>query len=82
MDKIRHLIMDKWDVRRTISRKIEGLILPHIIKSLKEQITNLDMDVHRSGDILAQVSIKGGSGYKHVVNLDERTCSCRKCQVS
>jgi len=82
MDKIRQLIMDKWDVRRTVSRKIEGLILPHIIKNLKEQSRNLDMDVQRSGDILAEVSVKGGSGYKCVVNLDERTCHCRKWQVS
>ncbi|XP_066320176.1 uncharacterized protein [Miscanthus floridulus] len=82
MDKIRQLIMDKWDVRRTISRKIEGIILPHIIKNLKEQSRNLDMDVQRSGDILAEVSVKGGSGYKCVVNLDERTCHCRKWQVS
>jgi len=82
MDKIRQLIMDKWDVRRTVSRKIEGLILPHIIKNLKEQSRNLDMDVQRSGDILAKVSVKGGSGFKCVVNLDERTCHCRKWQVS
>jgi hypothetical protein len=26
--------------------------------------------------------MKGGSGYKYVVNLEERTCSCRKWQVS
>jgi len=45
MDKIRQLIMDKWDVRRTVSRKIEGIILPHIIKNLKEQSRNMDMDV-------------------------------------
>jgi hypothetical protein len=82
MDKIRQLIMDKWDVRRTISRKIEGLILLHIIKSLREQSRNLDMDVQKSGDILAEVSVKGGSGYKHVVKLDERTCTCRRWQVS
>jgi hypothetical protein len=81
MDKIRQLIMDKWDERRTISKKFEGLILPHIIKNLKEQSRNLDMDVHRSGDILAEVSVKGSSGFKCVVNLEERTCSCRKWQV-
>jgi len=45
MDKIKQLIMDKWDVRRTVSRKIEGIILPHIIKNLKEQSRNMDMDV-------------------------------------
>jgi hypothetical protein len=82
MDKIRQLVMDKWDVRRTISRKIQGIILPHIIKMLKEQSRNLDMDVQRYGDTVAEVSVKGGSGFKCVVNLEERTCTCKKWEVS
>jgi hypothetical protein len=82
LDNIRQLIMKKWDVRRTISRKMEGVILPQIIKDLKEQSFNLDMDVQRSGDTLGEVSVKGGSGYKCVVNLDKRTCSCRKWDVT
>ena len=40
------------------------------------------MDVQRSGDILAEVSVKGGSGFKFVVNLAERTCLCRRWQIS
>lgn len=69
MDKIRQLVMSKWDDKRTVSQKIDGLILQHIMKDLKEQSRKLDMDVHRSGDILAEVSVKNGSGYKCVVNL-------------
>ncbi|CAN6339137.1 unnamed protein product [Urochloa humidicola] len=61
---------------------MEGVILPHIMKELREQRRNLDMEIHRSGDILGEVSVKGGSGYKCVVNLEERSCSCRKWQVS
>jgi hypothetical protein len=45
MDLIRQLIMDKWDIRSDISKKMEGVILPHIIKDLREQSRNLDMDV-------------------------------------
>ena len=82
MDNFRQLIMNKWDIRRDISNKMKGNILPHIIKNLREQSRNLDMDVQRSGDILEEVSVKGRSGYKCVVNLEERTCSCRKWQVS
>jgi hypothetical protein len=82
MDKIRQLVMDKWDVRRTISRKIQGIILPYIIKMLKEQSKNLDMDIQICGDIIAEVSVKGGSGFKCVVNLEARTCTCRKWEVS
>jgi len=82
MDKIRQLVMDKWDARRTISRKIQRIILPHIIKMLNEQSRNLDLDVQRCGDTIAEVSVKGGSGFKCVVNLEARTCTCRKWEVS
>ena len=82
LDNFRQLIMDKWDIRRDISNKMEGAILPHIIKDLREKSRNLDMNVQRSGDILGEVSVKGGSGYKCVVNLQERTCSCRKWDVT
>jgi hypothetical protein len=78
IDMIRQLIMDKWHFRRDVSAKNEGVILPHIIKELREQSRNLDMDVHTSEDILGEVGVKGGSGYKCIVNLEERTCSCRK----
>jgi hypothetical protein len=29
LDKIRQLLMIKWEQKRTISSKLEGLILPH-----------------------------------------------------
>ena len=74
--------MDKWDIRRDISNKMKGDILPHIIKNLREESRNLDMDVQRSGDILEEVSVKGRCGYKCVVNLQNRTCSCRKWDVT
>lgn len=82
LDKIRNLLMEKFYTRRTISRKMGGLILPHIMKKLKEQSFNLDMDVFASSDEVAEVCVKGSCGYKCVVNLQEKTCSCRKFQVS
>jgi hypothetical protein len=45
---------------------------------LKEQSRNLDMDVQRCGDTVAEVSVKGGSGFKCVVSLEEITCTYRK----
>lgn len=66
--------------RNSISKKIEGLILPHIVKKLKEHSRNLDMDVLRNGDQVAEVCVKGGSGYWCVVKLQNRTCSCREWQ--
>jgi hypothetical protein len=82
MDKIRHLLMEKWYTRRKISRKMRGLILPHIMKKLKEQSFNLDLAVFTSSDEVAEVCVKGSNGFKCVVNLQEKTCSCRKFQVS
>jgi hypothetical protein len=75
MDKIRQLLMEKWDARRTASRKIDEDILQHIRKKLKEQSFNLDMDVSRCSDEIAEVCAKGSNGYKCVVNLQEKTCS-------
>ena len=37
MDKIRQMLMSKWNQRRKISKKFDGLILPHIIKDLNEK---------------------------------------------
>jgi hypothetical protein len=34
MDKIRQLLMEKWDTRRIVSRKFEGVVLPHIMKEV------------------------------------------------
>jgi len=36
MDKLRQMLMSKWNKRRKIGRKLQGLILPHIIKELNE----------------------------------------------
>lgn len=77
MDKIRQLLMIKWNQRRKVARNMEGLILPHIMKKLNERSRDLDMDVEECGDGVAEVSVLGGSGYRHVVNLTEKTCSCR-----
>jgi len=36
MDKLRQMLISKWNKRRKIGRKLQGLILPHIIKELNE----------------------------------------------
>lgn len=82
MDKIRHKLMVKWNRRRSISKKLEGNILPHIMNELNEKSRGLNHEVTRSDDALAEVECKGGSGHRFVVNLTDRTCSCREWQVS
>ena len=62
---------------------MEGNFLPHIISQLKEQSRNLDIDVVTSSlDGIAEVMARRGSTYRFVVNLKERTCSCRAWDVS
>ena len=48
MDKIRQLIMIKWNQRRKVSKKLEGLILPHIIKRLNERSRELELEMNLS----------------------------------
>jgi hypothetical protein len=82
MDKIRQLLMIKWNQRRKVGRKLDGLILPHIVKRRKENSRELSLEVTECGDEVAEVTALGGSGFRFVVNLQERTCTCRQWQVS
>ena len=82
MDKLRQVLMIKWNLRRKIARKLQGLILPHIIKKMNEDSRNLELEVAECSEKIAEVTELGGSGFRFVVNLQERTCSCRKWQVS
>ena len=78
LDKIRQLLMTKWNQRRKISRKLDGLILPHIIKKLNEQSRELELEVKECSEEVGEVTALGGSGFRFVVNLLDRTCSCRQ----
>jgi len=82
MDKLRQVLMVKWNQRRKVARKLQGLILPHILKRMNEENKNLELEVAECSEKIAEVTELGGSGFRFVVNLQERTCSCRKWQVS
>jgi hypothetical protein len=82
MDKLRQMLMIKWNQWRKIGRKLEGLIPPHIIKKLNEKSRGLNLEVLECSDEVAEVTTLGGSGFRFVVNLQYKTCSCRQWQVS
>ncbi|XP_039805383.1 uncharacterized protein LOC120669641 [Panicum virgatum] len=82
MDKIKQLIMIKWNQRRTLGKKLDGLILPRIIKKLNEKSRNLNLEVAVCSEEMAEITLLGGSGIRFVVNLAEQTCCCRQWQVS
>ncbi|WVZ64081.1 hypothetical protein U9M48_013650 [Paspalum notatum var. saurae] len=62
-------------------KKLDGRVLPHIIKKLNEESRELSLEVQECSEEVAEVTSLGGSGFRFVVNLQERTCSCRKWQV-
>jgi len=82
MDKLRQMLMSKWNKRSKIGRKLQGLILPHIIKELNEQSKEVNLKVEECSEEVDEVTAMGGSGFRFIVNLQERTCSCRQWQVS
>jgi hypothetical protein len=82
-DKIYHKMMVKWDLRRRISKKMQGLILPHIVKELEAKSRGLDLTVDRSDEHvdrsdehIAQVNCLGTSGFRNVVNLKDNLEAC------
>jgi hypothetical protein len=85
MDTLRQMILIKWNTRKLVASKLQGKILPHIVQKLREDSYNLDIEVITSSpDGIAEVCAKGTSGtsFRFVVNLTERTCSCRAWQGS
>ena len=75
MDKLRQMLMSKWNKIRKIGRKLQGLILPHIIKELNEQSREVNLEVEECSEEVAKVTAMGGSEFWFIVNLQERTCS-------
>ena len=85
MDTIRQKILIKWNQRKRVAQKFEGKILPHIVQKLREDSYNLDIEViTRSPDGIGEICAKesSASSYRFVVNLSERTCTCRAWQGS
>ena len=85
MDTIRQMILIKWNQRKRIVQKFEGKILPHIVQKLRDDSYNLDIEVITSSpDGIAEICAKEreATAYRFVVNLVERTCTCRAWQGS
>jgi len=59
MDKLRQMLMIKWNQRRKIAMKLDGWILPHIIKKLKEMSRELNLEVLECSEV-AEVTALGG----------------------
>jgi hypothetical protein len=74
-DKIRQMIISKFVLRKKIATKMEGRIIPYIIKELNAKNKAIkDHEVLICGAGIAEGTV---SKVKHGVNLVEKTCSCR-----
>jgi hypothetical protein len=84
LDTIRQMILIKWNHRKKVAMKFTGKILPHIMQRLREESYNLDMQIITdSPDGVAELVAKGREdGFRFVVSLPDRTCSCRVWQCS
>ncbi|WVZ62034.1 hypothetical protein U9M48_011824 [Paspalum notatum var. saurae] len=91
MDRIRQLCMEKMFLRRKIARKLEGKILPNVMKDLNAKSRNLKYtwryshkDSGNDGEMLAEVEgvTRNLFHWRHTVDLQERKCTCRRWQVT
>ncbi|WVZ83420.1 hypothetical protein U9M48_030569 [Paspalum notatum var. saurae] len=83
-EKIRQMIIKKFELRRKIAMSMEGRIIPSITKALIAQSKAIkDCEVLRCANGNAEISAptKSGALFMHAVNLENKTCSCRAWHV-
>jgi hypothetical protein len=85
LDRIRELIMVKFNVRRHVGRHLAGLVLPQVLKMLNALSKTIGPHkVAWNTEHEAEITLYDVKPYdqRHTVNLQQRTCSCRKFQIS
>jgi len=85
MDTIRQNILITWNNRKRCAQKFEVKILPHIVQKLRDDSYNLNIEIITSSpDGIAEICAKEheATAFRFVVNLVERTCTCRAWQGS
>jgi len=85
VDRLRQMTMEVWYKRRSHGSKLSGNILPTVIQELNAETTSLrNIKVCRCGLQTGEVS--GNSQdmmpWRHVVDLNEHTCSCGEWQLT
>jgi hypothetical protein len=74
------MIIEKWVLRDKIGRKMVGSIIPSIIHALNAQSKTIkNHEVLICGAGTAEVTV---NRFRHAVNLEQKTCSCRAWQVT
>jgi hypothetical protein len=77
--------MEKLFQRRNLAMKLNSKVLPHIIKDLNLKSRGLvGYTIHKGVGHIAEISgvYRDLNPWRHTVNLIERTCSCRRWQIT
>src|SRR6266508_620341 len=78
-DRIRQMIIEKFVLRAKIGSNMPGIIIPSIINALNAKSKTIkDHEVLICGAGTAEVTV---NRFRHAVNLEQKTCSCRAWQV-
>jgi hypothetical protein len=79
-DKIRQMILTKFQMRNNIDMKMDGRIISQIVKTLNATSKPIkEHDVLLHGHSTTKVTV---STIRHAVNLEQKTCNCRAWQVT
>jgi hypothetical protein len=83
-DRIQKFVTEKFCVRRQISEKLNSRILPRVIKKLNALSKTIGRNkIIWSTEHEAEFTLQDLKFVKrHIVNLQNRTCTCRVWQVS
>jgi SWIM zinc finger len=76
--------MVTFNKRRLVSTKLQGVILPNVIKELNAKSRNVGkVTINKGGDKCAEVSgiDSDGNAWRHAMELDRQECTCREWQI-
>ena len=86
IDRIRQMLMAKFELRQRIAcEKFVGhKIIPSVMKALHENTRCLKMTLLKRKPLAAEVTVldKEKREFRYLVDLEKRTCTCRKWQIS
>ncbi|KAL6661634.1 hypothetical protein ACP70R_001018 [Stipagrostis hirtigluma subsp. patula] len=84
INTLRLMTMDLWDKRRRIGSKLNGTILPTIIKQLNAKTRGLGhMKVHKNKDSAEVFGFYHDmTPWGHVVDLASHTCTCGEWEMT
>ena len=74
------MIIEKFVLRAKIGRNMQGIIIPSFTKTLDVKSKSIkDHEVLLCGAGTAEVTV---NRFRHAVNLEQKTCTCRAWQVT